>query len=170
MSVEISIATDENFEQIGQLMVDVYANLEGFPSPEEQPSYYKTLANIGDFAQKDSVEILMATKDGDILGAVVYINDMRDYGSNADVAHERDAAAFRLLAVSNKARRLGIGKLLTNACIEKAKSNGLNQVIIHTTDSMKVAWGMYEKIGFKRSEDLDFLQSGMPVYGFRMKF
>ncbi|MEP1033455.1 GNAT family N-acetyltransferase [Ekhidna sp.] len=170
MSIDVSIAKHKNYQQIGELMVDVYSNLDGFPSPKEQPAYYDMLANIGDFALKGSVDILMASKDEEILGAVVYINDLTDYGANTDLSLEKDAAAFRLLAVSTGARGLGIGKLLTNACLDMAKANGLKQMIIHTTESMKVAWSMYEKIGFRRSEELDFLQSGLLVYGFRLKF
>ena len=40
-------------------------------------------------------------------------------------------------------------------------------MIIHTTNAMKNAWAMYEKIGFKRSEDLDFMQGNLEVFGFR---
>lgn len=169
MAVSVSVATDENYPEIGKLMVDVYAGLEGFASPEEQPAYYEMLTNIGDFAKKQSVDILMASKGGQLLGAVVYIEDLKAYGADLDLGAE-EGAAFRLLAVSGQARGLGIGKLLTNACIDRAKSSGLSQMIIHTTDSMKVAWSMYEKMGFKRSSDLDFLQNGLPVYGFRLKF
>ena len=32
-------------------------------------------------------------------------------------------------------------------------------MIIHTTMAMQTAWKMYEQIGFKRSEDLDFMQA-----------
>lgn len=30
-----------------------------------------------------------------------------------------------------------------------------------------LAWKMYEKMGFKRSEDLDFMQGELAIYGFR---
>jgi hypothetical protein len=33
---------------------------------------------------------------------------------------------------------------------------------------MKVAWKMYEKIGFRRAKDLDFIQEKLPVFGFRL--
>jgi len=33
---------------------------------------------------------------------------------------------------------------------------------------MKIAWQMYEGIGFERSEDLDFMQGNLPVFGFRL--
>jgi hypothetical protein len=41
-------------------------------------------------------------------------------------------------------------------------------MIIHTTMAMQTAWRMYESMGFKRSEDLDFMQGDLPVYGFRL--
>ena len=168
MAVQVSRAVASDFVQVGALMIEVYANLDGFPSPEEQPKYYEMLANIGDFTKKPSVDLLVAKQEEVLMGAVVYIGDVADYGAGIDLSGER-AAGFRLLAVSNQSRGLGVGKLLTDACLDRARGEGLPQMIIHTTDAMKVAWGMYEKMGFKRSEDLDFLQSGFPVYGFRMK-
>lgn len=41
-------------------------------------------------------------------------------------------------------------------------------MIIHSTMAMQTAWKMYEKLGFKRSVDLDFMQGDLPVYGFRL--
>jgi GNAT superfamily N-acetyltransferase len=168
MSVSITEARAGEYGAIGQLMVSVYSTLDGFPKPEEQPAYYEMLANIGDFAKKESVELLVAKENNSLLGAVVYIGDMKDYGSGGTATQEKNAAGFRLLAVGNEARGLGIGKKLTEACIERARFRGLEQMIIHTTYSMKVAWGMYEQMGFKRSEDLDFKQNGLPVFGFRL--
>jgi ribosomal protein S18 acetylase RimI-like enzyme len=78
------------------------------------------------------------------------------------------ASGFRLLAVSPSARGKGIGKLLTEACISKAITDGNSQLIIHTTMAMQTAWKMYEHRGFKRSEDLDFMQGTLAVYGFRL--
>lgn len=167
MALQITRATDDDYQQVGELMVQVYSNLKGFPTPGEQPKYYEMLVNIGDFANKPSVDILIAKNDGQVLGAVVYIGDVADYGAGIDLSTEQ-AAGFRLLAVSQDARGLGIGKLLTYACLDRARDEGLHQMIIHTTDAMKVAWGMYENMGFRRSKDLDFLQSGFPVYGFRL--
>ena len=41
-------------------------------------------------------------------------------------------------------------------------------MIIHTTIAMQTAWKMYENMGFKRSDDLDFMQEALPVFGFRL--
>ncbi len=163
-------AKPEEFKAIGQLMVQVYSQLDGFPKVEEQPNYYQMLANIGELTNKPEAELLVAVSDDNkIAGGVVYFGDMQYYGSGGTATKEKNAAGFRLLAVDTSIRGKGIGKLLTNACIHKAKENHIPQMVIHTTQAMQTAWKMYEKIGFKRSEDLDFMQGVLPVYGFRLK-
>jgi GNAT superfamily N-acetyltransferase len=161
----------EEFRTIGELMVNVYSQLDGFPKEADQPLYYKMLANVGDLTHKPETELLVAvTSENKIAGAVVYFGDIRYYGSGGTATQEKNTAGFRLLAVDPLTRGQGIGKLLTMACITKAKQNvNLRQIIIHTTKAMQTAWKMYESIGFNRSEDLDFMQGDLAVYGFRYK-
>lgn len=162
-------AQSDEFKTIGQLMIQVYSQLEGFPKPEEQPTYYDKLANIGLMTEKPGARLLVAvSENGAIGGAVVYLGDMEHYGSGGTATKEKNAAGFRLLAVDPETRGLGLGKRLSMACLELAKTEGNQQMIIHTTNAMKPAWKMYEKIGFRRSEDLDFLMEGFPVFGFRL--
>lgn len=164
-------AFPSEFEEIGKLLIRVYSQLEGFPKENEQPVYYKMLANIGDFTNHQETELLAAVDDNNaILGAVVFFNDMQYYGSGGTATQEKNSAGFRLLGVDNIARGKGIGKLLTLACIKKAAENNQKQLIIHSTLAMKTAWKMYEKLGFKRSEDLDFMQGELAVFGFRLPF
>jgi GNAT superfamily N-acetyltransferase len=163
-------ATPDEFKQIGILLVTVYSQLDGFPKQSEQPDYYHLLSNIGEFVNKPETELLAAVdQDNNIGGAVVYFGDMQYYGSGGTATKEKNAAGFRLLAVDPAHRGKGIGKLLTMECIRKAKAKNRGQVIIHTTKAMQTAWEMYERIGFERSEDLDFMQQELPVFGFRLK-
>ncbi len=167
----IKNAKQGSLKTIGQLMVQVYSQLEGFPSPGDQPKYYEMLANVGLLTETLGTEILVAYGEKDeVMGAVVYFDDMKNYGSGGIATQIKNAAGFRLLAVNSDFRGLGIGKALSIACIDKAKQQGRQQLIIHTTNAMKVAWGMYEKLGFVRSEELDFLQKGFPVFGFKLDF
>ncbi|MBN2349666.1 MAG: GNAT family N-acetyltransferase [Bacteroidales bacterium] len=162
-------ARTNEFAEVGKLMVRVYSQLEGFPKESEQPEYYKMLANIGDLTKKPQTELLVAvSSNAKIAGGVVYFNDMQYYGSGGTATQEKNASGFRLLAVDPSVRGEGIGKLLTNKCISKARDQKHAQVIIHTTKAMQTAWKMYEKLGFKRSEDLDFKQGELPVFGFRL--
>ncbi|NND26804.1 MAG: GNAT family N-acetyltransferase [Flavobacteriaceae bacterium] len=162
-------ALPNEFEAVGQLMVTVYSQLEGFPSPIEQPKYYKNLREIASFSKQPKVKLLVAiNSDKSVLGAVVYFGDMAYYGSGGIATQEKNASGFRLLAVDPKARGLGIGKSLSKACINLAKLEGNSNMVIHSTKAMQIAWSMYESMGFKRSKDLDFIQDDLPVYGFRL--
>jgi ribosomal protein S18 acetylase RimI-like enzyme len=168
-AIHIRDARPEEFADLGRLMVGAYATLDGFPSPELQPRYYEMLANIGDFTRADGARLLVAVMpNGDLAGGVVYFQDMAQYGSGGIATTIKDAAGLRLLGVSPRFRELGVGKALTRHCIELAQGQGLGQVILHTTQAMSLAWGMYERLGFVRSPDLDFLQQDLPVFGFRL--
>ena len=167
-NILIRNAKQTEYAEIGQLMVGVYSQLDGFPKETEQPDYYKMLTNVGELTNRPETEIIIAvTPNQNILGAVVNFSDMQYYGSGGTATKEKNSGGFRLLAVDLKARGQGVGKLLTLECIKRAKNKNLQQVIIHTTKAMMTAWKMYENIGFKRSEDLDFMQGELPVFGFR---
>ncbi|HJV47817.1 MAG TPA: GNAT family N-acetyltransferase [Geothrix sp.] len=154
---------------LGQLMVEVYSGLEGFPTPQEQPRYYELLTRIGDFAAKKDARVLVAlTPEGELVGGVVYFGDMAEYGSGGIATTIQNASGIRLLGIDPRFRRLGAGRALTLACIELAREKGHAEVILHTTQAMQVAWKLYERLGFVRSEALDFMQQALPVFGFRL--
>lgn len=156
-------------DALGRLMVEVYADLEGFPTREDQPDYYHMLANVGELADQTDTRILIASSaENQLLGGVVFFGDMKNYGSGGIAPTIRNASGIRLLVVDPMARRMGVGRSLTHACIQLAREKGHSEVILHTTGAMKVAWRLYEDIGFERSEDLDFCQEELPVFGFRM--
>ncbi len=164
------IAINE-YQVLGELMVRVYSSLDGFPSPEEQPNYYKMLSGIGNLNEQARTTVLVVTSsDNEMIGGVVYYSDMALYGSGGSATQEKNASGIRLLCVDPKFRGLGAGKALTNECLRRAAADGNDQVILHTTKAMQVAWRMYIKLGFERSEELDFSQEGFAVYGFRLSF
>ncbi|MCK7595216.1 GNAT family N-acetyltransferase [Pseudomarimonas salicorniae] len=155
---------------LGELLARVYERLPGFPSPAEQPDYYAMLRDIVRFTERPGTRVLVALdNDGHLLGGVVYFADMAQYGSGGTATRERDASGIRLLGVDPAHRGQGAGKALTLHCIDLARAAGHAQVILHTTGAMKPAWSMYEALGFQRSDDLDFLQQDLAVFGFRLK-
>ncbi|SIT49187.1 N-acetyltransferase GCN5 [Paraburkholderia ribeironis] len=171
MSTNLSIRDGKGNElsRLGSLLVKVYAALPGFPTPDEQPGYYEMLANIARFAEKPGARVLVALSElNELAGGVVYFGDMSQYGSGGIATTMQHASGIRLLGVDPAFRTMGVGKALTLACIDLARQSGHSQVILHTTKAMQLAWGMYEKLGFVRAEDLDFSQQGLQVYGFRL--
>lgn len=159
----------EEAEPFGQLLVEVYSRLEGFPSPVEQPAYYESLKNVGQFAEKPNTRVIVAVDDNDhLLGGLIYFGDMAHYGSGGTAPQQKNASGIRLLGVNPDARGQGVASELTQFCIDLAKYNKHDSVILHTTRAMQVAWKMYANMGFKRDPSLDFSQKGYPVFGFRL--
>ena len=160
----------EEFDTLGQILVEVYTQMDGFPNPEDQPAYYEMLKNIGRFTEQPDTRVLVAiSMEGEILGGVVYFSDMSRYGSGGTATSVKNASGMRLLGVNHTARGNGVGRELTRVCIELAREKQQAQMVLHTTRAMQTAWQMYERMGFRRSEDLDFLQEDLEVFGFRLQ-
>jgi GNAT superfamily N-acetyltransferase len=62
----------------------------------------------------------------------------------------------RLLAVAPASRGAGVGRLLMQECIRRARGAGASALTLHTTDMMSTAMRLYERMGFERVPDLDF--------------
>jgi len=166
----IVIARPDQYQAIGALLVHTYSTLPGMPRVSEQPEYYARLRDVGARAANAAITVYAAlSAAGDPVGSVDFIHSMDQYGSGGRATSIADAAGIRLLAVALAHRGVGIGRQLTEVCIECAGAMGKAQVILHTTRAMGTAWAMYERLGFVRSEDLDFMQRDLEVYGFRLR-
>ena len=62
----------------------------------------------------------------------------------------------RLLAVAPEARGRGVGEALMHECIRRARQSGVTALTLHTTDMMRPAMRLYERLGFQRAPELDF--------------
>lgn len=161
-------ALPRDYEALGKLSVQVYEALPGMPDSKEQPGYYAMLLDVQSRAERPTVEILVAvSQDRKLLGGVTFIGDMKYYDSGGSASNVLYSSGIRLLAVDHSARNSGVGTALTVACMHRAKELGSDQVILHTTKAMEVAWKLYEKMGYQRFPELDFMQGELEVFGFR---
>ena len=97
--------------------------------------------------------LIVAEEEGRIVGAVTF------YPPGSDKKGENwplEWAAIRLLAVHPDARGKGIGRLLTDECLRRARELGAPVVGLHTAHIMAVAQAMYERMGFTRYPENDF--------------
>jgi len=69
---------------------------------------------------------------------------------------------LRMLAVSPMERGRGIGKELTLAGIRLAIEQGASGIVLSTMESMHAAHRLYERLGFMRRTDLDWVVQDNP--------
>lgn len=65
-----------------------------------------------------------------------------------------DTSYIRMLGVHPDYKGKGIGKKLTQRCIEEAKALGETKIMLHTSEMMPAAIHIYEGFGFKVSSEI----------------
>jgi len=109
-----------------------------------------TLAAVGPAAQ------IVAEQEGRILGAVLFYPPGSVIPAPGGEPVTLTWPEVRLLAVAPAARRQGIGTALMHECVRRARQSGAMVLTLHTTDIMRAAMRLYERMGFQRSPELDF--------------
>ncbi|MDO9532809.1 MAG: GNAT family N-acetyltransferase [Deltaproteobacteria bacterium] len=108
--------------------------------------------NIRETLQGPEGVVLVAGDQGRLKGAVKFYPD-------AGQAHQGEwpagAASIRLLAVAPASRGRGYGRLLTQACLDRARDLAIPTIFLFTGTFMTAARQLYEKLGFKRAPEFD---------------
>jgi GNAT superfamily N-acetyltransferase len=112
-------------------------------------------------------ERIVAERSGATVGSVLLFPPAANV--YAGMAVSVDCPEVRLLAVVPRARGEGIGAALMNECARRARRAGFATLGLHTTDLMRAAVRMYERLGYVRAPDLDFAPArGLLVKGYRL--
>ena len=155
--ISVRVATDDDVEPARAVLAAAYAEYESeFPAENWAPY----LADILDLeGRADASELMVADLDGKLVACVSYFppGAKMSYPSDSFSEHwPEDWSAFRLLAVDPSARGHGVGRVLTEACIQRARDERAPALGLHTTAPMSVARAMYERMGFERAPRFDF--------------
>jgi GNAT superfamily N-acetyltransferase len=118
------------------------AELAHLGSWGERP-YSKVLRRVAERA--DAALVLVAVDGERLLGTVTYVGSHDNEWSEFE---EEDAAGIRMLAVAPEAQGRGIARSLVAACLQQARADGKNRVILHTTWWMSAAQNLYQTMGF----------------------
>ncbi|MFT5593787.1 MAG: ribosomal protein S18 acetylase RimI-like enzyme [Oceanicoccus sp.] len=118
---------------------------------------------LNKFSELSNVaEIIVATNSDDtIIGAVAYVP------ANVTKADyfPKDTPIIRMLVVHPDYRGKGIGKSLSEACVNRAIRDSCKSIALHTSAIMTVALPMYLNMGFvKHSEAPDIFGVKYSVY------
>lgn len=159
--MEIRPAAPNEFPAIGELLVDAYCGLEGYPMSDR---YEDELRNV---AERAADSLVLVAVDGErVVGTITFVPDAASSAAEFD---DSTGAGIRMLAVAPAARRAGLGRALTEACLEVAQARRRRTVYLHTTSWMPAARRMYEAMGFVHDPNLDWTpEPDISLRGYRL--
>ena len=132
-------------EPLGKVALDAFeqfrTSYSNWPAMADGVSRMSSLSKTG--------EIIVAEEQGQIIGGVTYV------GPNQPKAPYFDATwpIIRMLVVKPAARGKGLGRLLTEECVRRARRDKSQIIALHTTPIMTVALPMYLRMGFTKLRD-----------------
>jgi GNAT superfamily N-acetyltransferase len=143
-----AIASD--FDSIARITRDSYL-AAGYFETADHP-YMQQIQNVEARAAKATIWV--AERAGRVIGSVTLAVAGEPF---ADIALE-DELEFRMLVVDPAVQRSGSGKAMVEAILDHARSlSGIRGVSLTTGMSWESAHGLYQKTGFHRVPERDWL-------------
>jgi len=130
--------------ELSELLTQVYVT-GGFTNPDEAVSLFEPSA-----VRKRGVLIGARVKKTSVLAGVVIVVPP---DSPARRFAGKNEAEMHLLAVKPEHRRYGLGRLLVEEAIDRAKQCGYSRMMLWTQTSMIAAQRLYESTGFVHIDD-----------------
>ena len=147
----LGTATLSDYKAIAQISVAAYREYAKVLSAENWQRMQQNLLDVEHTAQV--ADFIVAEIKNAIVGAIAYYPP----GKSNPKYFDSQWASLRLLAVDPQHRRKGIGKLLTNEGIKRAKQNDAKAIALYTSEAMTVAQKMYGSLGFKQVRELPMM-------------
>lgn len=161
--LEIREVRPDEWDALGDVTLAAYTAL---PGAHLDNGYADELRDVG--ARAAGAEVLVAvTTVGDrrVVGGVTYVPGPGPY---AELVEEGEAG-FRHLAVAPDCEGSGVGRRLVEACIERARAAGRSRLVLHTTPWMTRAQELYQRLGFERAPELDWVPvPTVPLLGYAL--
>jgi ribosomal protein S18 acetylase RimI-like enzyme len=153
----------EEHETLGDLTVAAYHAI-----PYVMPHQDIYDVQLRDVARRATTSCVLAAVSpaGELLGGVTYVSGPDDPYSEELREGE---AGIRMLAVDPARQGRGVGRALTAACLDRARSEGRRRMILHTGTWMPAAIHLYEQLGFSRVPEIDFAPApGIELMGYAL--
>lgn len=138
-------AHDDELDIVASLVVDAYSEFAARMAPDAWSSFAQDIANVR--GRTIDAQLLVAEREGRIVGTVTRYPDWR--------GAQQDASAIRVLAVPPDERGTGVGRALVQRCIELAREEHKDRLVLTVTQEMEEARDLYDKLGFQRDPALD---------------
>ncbi len=158
--LRIRPAREDEADGVAELLVEAYAEYAARMSPDAWASFAQIIGNVR--GRMTEAEIVVAERDGRHVGSVTVFSRGRG-------VRER-TLGVRMLAVPPSERGTGVGRDLMEYVVDRARSAGLERVVLTTSQEMETARDLYERMGFERDPALDHEPApGVRFEGYALK-
>ena len=167
MSFAVRAARPEEYAAVGALTAEAY-RADGLLDAHELPVDAAYEAKLLDAARRArEAELWVAVDDdGTVLGTVTWCPVGSPWRQLALAEHQ---AEFRMLSVAPAGRRRGVARALVEACLDRARGDGITEMVLWSHPRMLGAHALYARMGFERALDLDGSPvPGVHLWGFRL--
>ena len=149
MAIQTRPARPEEYREAGRVTARAYRE---FADSESWDRYLEAIADVE--GRADVGMVLVALEDGRVLGSATLELDERIEEDEPPLPP--DEAHIRMLGVDPSERGRGVARALMRECFDRARAAGRTRMTLHTTQRMKAAQAMYERLGFERQPDRTF--------------
>jgi GNAT superfamily N-acetyltransferase len=153
-----------DINQIKDLTILAYLQFRNVISKENFEAFEENLRNENTYTELlKKASCFVCEYEGNIVGTAFLIPHGNPYKW-----FESDWAYIRLVGVHPGLQGNGIGKRLTQMCIEEARVLGEKTIALHTSEFQNAARHIYEGLGFVKLKTLD-LMFGKQYYLYTLK-
>jgi GNAT superfamily N-acetyltransferase len=156
-------ARPDEYTEVGELTLAAYV-ADGYLDHDDD--YAAELRGAAHRAT--GADLMVAAADEtrhDLLGTVTFCVSGSHY---AEISRPGEAE-FRMLAVRPEARGRGVGRLLAQWCVDRAREQGCTALVLSSLDRMTTAHRLYERLGFGRAPERDWAPSpGVSLIAYRL--
>lgn len=145
---------NESYAEFSQVLTeDNWAKMNAFLESEE------TLKKL-----IDQSTVFVCERGSDLIGMIYLVSS-----GNPTELFEKNWSYIRYLGVDPAYRGYGIGSKLADLCLDRAKQMNETHVALHTSDFMAPAPAIYEKRGFRKIKEIDYLGKPYWIYLLELK-
>lgn len=157
------LAVPADTAAIRDVSIQSYGQFEAVLAPEHWEKMKQSMSDLVILDALLNTATTFVCDAGNELAGVVFLVP----SGNPDDIYPADWAYIRRLGVHSGYRGQGIGRRLTEMCIEQARANGEKNLGLHTSTIMPDARHIYGKLGFALIRELE-PRLGQPYWLYSM--
>lgn len=146
--IEVRRAREDELPAAGEVVAAAYLN-----DLRVSDWYAGRLRDAASRAEHALLLVAVDQTDASVLGSLTYARGGNPY---AQLAGDHECE-IRMLGVAPGARGRGVGELLVRAAMAQGVADRAVRMVLSTQPEMRAAHRLYERLGFTRRPDLDWV-------------